>query len=237
MSKLPRVNKPLFELLIPSQKTKVKARPFVVREEKILLMAQQSGIEKEIVLAVKQVINNCIEDPQFNVDSLTTFDLEYMFLKLRARSVNNVIELSYRDNDDNKTYEFTVDLDDVDMSYPENYNDRIQITDEVGIVMKYPSITLLDNAPDNVSPTELVEYLIRSCIDYIYDADTVYPTAEYSETELTDFIDSLDVNTFTKIREFFDSLPKLYYKITYNNANGEEKFIELTTLSDFFTWE
>lgn len=233
---LPKIDKPLFDMKVPSQNRSVKARPFVVKEEKILLTAQQSADEKEIALAIKQVLQNCIQDPAFDVDSLTTFDLEYMFLKLRARSVNNVIEVTYRDNEDNKTYDFTIDLDTVEMMQEKEINNKIQVTDDVGILMRYPSITLLDTAPSNLSPTDLVEFLVRSCIDEIYDSETVYPANECSEEELNEFIDSLDIETFNKIRDFFDSLPRLYHKIEYTNSLGNKRSIELTTLSDFFTW-
>ena len=112
---LPKLDKPIFELEVPSQNRTVKARPFVVKEEKILLTAQQSGQEKDIVLGIKQVLTNCIQDASFDIDSLTTFDLEFMFLKLRSRSVNNIIDVSYRDNEDDKVYDFQIDLDTVEM--------------------------------------------------------------------------------------------------------------------------
>lgn len=233
---LPKIDKPLFDLKVPSLDTSIKARPFVVKEEKILLTAQQSGTEKDIVLAIKQVLQNCIVDPTFDTDTLTTFDLEYMFLKLRARSVSNIIEVSYRDNDDNKVYEFEIDLDTVEMLQDKPTNNKIMINDEVGIVMKFPSVTVLEGVPEEVSATDLVEYLVRSCIDQVFDADEVYLASEQTTEELLEFIDSLDIETFNKIREFFDSLPQLYHKLEYTNSNGDARTIELTTLNDFFTW-
>ena len=233
---LPRIDKPLFDLEVPSQNKTVKARPFVVKEEKILLTAQQSGQEKDIVLAIKQVLANCIQDPTFDLDTLTTFDLEFMFLKLRSRSVNNVIDVSYRDNEDDKVYDFQIDLDTVEMMQPKVINNKIMVNETVGIVMKFPSVTVLETVPDDVKLTDLVEHLVRSCIDTIFDENEVYLASESTEEELSDFVDGLDIETFTKIREFFDSLPSLYYKIEYTNALGNKREIELTTLSDFFTW-
>jgi len=233
---LPKLDKPLFDLEIPSKQTTVKCRPFVVKEEKILLMAQQAGQEKDIVLAIKQVLENCVQDPTFDSDDLTTFDLEYMFLKLRARSVNNVIEVSYRDNEDDKVYDFEIDLDAVEMMKPAEINNKIMVTDTVGIVMKFPSVKVLENTPENTSAPDLVEYLVRSCVDQIFDEEEVYLASESTEAELQEFIEGLDVQTFQKIREFFDSLPSLYHKLEYTNANGNERVIELKTLSDFFTW-
>lgn len=233
---LPKIDKPLFSMLVPSQKREVKFRPFVVKEEKILLIAQQSGQEKDMVRAIKQILTNCVADEKFDVETLTTFDLEYMFLKLRAKSVNNVIEVSYRDVEDDKVYEFNIDLDEVEMLEQGKVDNNIKITDNVGVVMKYPSISVVENVPDDLPAAELVEYLVRSCIDVIYDEDTVYPAKDCTDDELTDFIESLDIETFIKIREFFDNLPRMYYKIEYKNSLGNDRTIELTTLSDFFTW-
>jgi hypothetical protein len=232
---LPKVEKPLFELYVPSMNKSVKARPFVVREEKILLTAQQAGEEKDIILAIKQVLNNCIVD-DFDVDELATFDLEFMFLKLRARSVNNVIEVSYRDNEDEKVYDFQVDLDKVELKMNKDISNIIMVTDTLGIKMKYPSVTIIDSVPDTNDAGEVVEYLIKSCVDQIFDEENVYLSNEYTDEELTDFLDSLDIETFGKIREFFNNLPQMYHKIEYTNKNGNLRTIELTTLSDFFIW-
>jgi len=235
--KLPVIDKPLFDLEIPSQKKTIKSRPFVVKEEKILLTAQQEGEDKAIIQAIKQVLTNCIQDEDFDVDKLATYDLEYMFLKLRARSVNNIIEVSYRDNEDDKVYDIEIDLDKVEMLQrgKEDAN-VIKINDAVGIIMKHPTVTILDNAPKDPTTAELVDYLVVACVDSIYDEDSVYPASDVSKEELLEFLDSLDVETFNKVREFFDSLPQMYHKIEYTNSKGNVREIELTTLSDFFTW-
>jgi len=231
---LPKIDKPIFEITVPSMKREVKFRPFTVKEEKILLVAQQESNEKSIILAIKQVINNCCQEDKFDVDKLATFDLEYLFLKLRARSINNVIEVSYRDNEDDKVYDFEINLDEVEMLQNADASNIISITDTVGIKMKYPSVTIIDDAPTEASAADVVEYLIRKCIDSIYDEESVYPADEYDEKELLEWIDSLDVETFNKIRAFFDNLPQMYYKLEYTNSLGNERTIELSTLSDFF---
>lgn len=233
---LPKIDKPLFEVNIPSQDRKIKVRPFAVREEKILLIAQQSGDDKEIILGIKQVLNNCIAEPNFDIDSLATFDLEYMFLKLRARSISNVINVSYRDNEDDKVYDFEIDLDEVDMLKKTESSNVIKINDNVGIKMKYPSVTIIDSTPSNITAAELVEYLVSHCIDVIYDGDMVYPSSEFTDKELAEWVEQLDIETFNKIRSFFDNLPQMYYAIEYKNSNGNDRVIELTSLSDFFTW-
>lgn len=223
-------------MTIPSQDKVVKFRPFLVKEEKILLIAQQSDTDRDIILAIKQILNNCILDADFDVDSLATFDLEYMFLKLRARSVNNVIEVSYRDLEDDKVYTFEIDLDEVEIQKTETQSNKIKINDEIGMIMKYPSVQTINNIPENATGTDVVEYLVRSCIDKIYDEDNVYIVAEEPEAEVQAFIDNLDVETYDKIRQFFSDLPKMYHKIEYKNSLGNERSIELTSLRDFFTW-
>lgn len=233
---LPKIDKPLFEITIPSTGKASKFRPFLVKEEKILLIAQSSENDKGILTAIKQVINNCAAERGFNVDSLTTFDVEYLFLKLRARSVNNVIEVSYRDLEDNELYKFVIDLDQVEVTKPDTVSTKIQITDDVGIIMKYPSIALVDNIPDSAEASETLDYLIRGCIDQVYDAETVYVIAEQTTEEVADFIDNLDVATFEKIRDFFDNIPKMYHKLEYKNKLGNNREIELQSLRDFFTW-
>ena len=231
---LPKLDQPIFEMLVPSQNKTIRFRPFLVKEEKILLFAQQSENERDIVLAIKQILQNCIVD-KFDVNTLCTFDLEYMFLKLRSKSVNNVVDVSYRDTEDNEVYDFKIDLDEVEIQIPENVSKKIEITDKIGIIMKYPSITLLDSAPENASPLEMVEYLVRSCIDQVYDEEDVYFVAEQPKEEVDAFIDSLDVETYEKIRSFFNQLPRMYYKLEYKNSLGNDRLIEMTSLRDFFT--
>ena len=235
--KLPKIDKPLFDLPMPSKGKSYLSRPFLVKEEKILLMAQQSGEDKDIILAIKQILENCIQDPEFNSKDLATFDIEYMFLKLRAKSVNNVIKVSYVDNEDQNTYDFEIDLDNVEMLQESKVDKNIKLTDTVGIIMKYPSVDIINGLKDDMSPVEVVEYLIRNCIDIIYDEETVYPAGESSADELDEFINSLDIDSFNKIKEFFDSMPKMHYEIKYVNEKGSERTIVLSALSDFFTWE
>jgi hypothetical protein len=231
---LPKIDKPIFELLVPSTDKKLRFRPFTVKEEKILLVAQQDGDDKSIILAIKQVVNNCCQEPGFNVDTLATFDLEYLFLKLRSRSVNNIIEVSYRDSEDDKVYDFEIDLEEVQLVKNDDISKVIQITPEIGIKMKYPSVTIIDDAPTEATAAEVVEYLIRNCIECIYDSENVYPVEDHKAEELNEWLDSLDIEGFGKIRQFFDNLPQMYHKLEYTNSLGNIRTIELTTLNDFF---
>lgn len=234
---LPKISQPIFDVVVPSSKKKIEFRPFLVKEEKILLIAQQGGNDGEIIRAVKQILNNCIITNGFNVDDLTTFDLEFVFLKLRARSVNNIVKLSYRDTEDEEVYDFELDLDKIEITYPEESIDPvIKITDDVGMTMKYPAASITDKMGVFENDVELMTFFIVNCIDTIYDADDVYVASEYSDKEITEFLDGLDVKTFDKIRKFFESMPKLYHKFEYTNKLGSERVIELTNLRDFFMW-
>ena len=234
---LPKISQPIFDMVIPSSKKKVEFRPFLVKEEKILLIAQQGNNDGEIIRAVKQILNNCIITEAFNIDDLTTFDLEYMFLKLRARSVNNIVKLSYRDTEDDEVYDFELDLDKIEITYPDDAADpNIPITDTVGMTMKYPAASITDKMGTFENEVELMTFFIVNCIDTIYDEDEVYVASEYSDKEITEFLDGLDVKTFDKIRKFFESMPKLYHKFEYTNKMDNDRVIELTNLKDFFMW-
>lgn len=233
---LPKISSPLFQIKMPSTGKELTCRPFLVKEEKILLMAQQSGNDKDIVLAIKQIINNCVQDKGFNPDLLTTFDIEYMFVKLRAKSVNNIVNLYYRDNEDNKQYEFSVNLDDVEISMPEKDATKIRVSDEIGIIMKYPTVNDIRDMPEELTYVELQEYMVEKCIDKIYDAEGLYNIEESTPEELEEFIDALPVDAYQSVKNFFDNLPTLTYTIKYKNSLDHEREIELSSLKDFFTW-
>lgn len=233
---LPKLDKPQFTMTVPSQNRSVDFRPFLVKEEKILLLAQQAEDDKDIVKALTQILNNCITTPDFDVTRLTTFDLEYMFLKLRAKSVNNIVELRYQDVEDEKIYTVKVDLDEVEIIRTPEHTNKIEITETIGIIMKYPSVTIADGIPDGADQLQIMDYLIKSCIDKIYDAETVYSTLDVSDEELTAFLDDLDVQTYDKIRQFFQTMPRMAHEISYTNSNGAVRTIELSGIRDFFTW-
>ena len=231
---LPTIEQPIFEMKIPSTGKNVKFRPFLVREEKILLIAQQGGNDKDVIRAIKQILSACLID-NIDVDQLATFDLEYMFLKLRARSVNNIVKLAYRDTEDDKVYDFEIDLDQIEIEV-KPINNKIKVNDEIGIIMKYPAASITDELGEYDNEVDLLLFFVRKCIDQIFDSENVYPANESTEEEINQFIDSLNVQTFEKIREFFDSIPTLSHTLKYTNSNDNERVIELNNLKDFFMW-
>ena len=232
---LPKIEHPIFDILIPSTKKNFKFRPFLVKEEKILLMAKTGADASGILAAIKQIVNNCCVEENFNVDKLAIFDLEYVFLKLRANSVGNVIKVSFKDNEDNRDYPFEVDLGNVNIVYPKNVSNQIVIDESIGLIMKYPDASLYDDKDFlNLGEEVLFELIVR-CVDKIYQADQMFDPKNYSKEELSDFIDSLGVKAFEQIQAFLNDAPSMIYTITYKNSLGNERKIELKTLSDFFT--
>lgn len=234
MSNLPKIEYPVHKIKIPSLKKDFPFRPFLVKEEKLLLMAKESQNAADILSAIKQIVNNCCLDQKFEVNKLAIFDLEYIFLKLRAISVNNKINVSYKDNEDNKIYEFDIDLDKVKIVHPEKTENDIKITNNSGIIMKYPSAALYDDEEFlNATKEHMFELIIR-CIDSIYYEDQVYQGSDYKKQDLEEFLDNLNIKVFEKIQKFLLSVPKLEYKIQYKNSLNHDREIMLNSLNDFF---
>ena len=206
---LPKIDQPLFDVIVPSSGKKILFRPFLVKEEKILLISQQGGEDTDVIRAIKQILRLCVQDEDFNVDNLTTFDLEYLFLKLRAKSVNNIVKLSYRDNEDDKVYDFELNLDSIEVEMPEGVDSTIKLSDTISMIMKYPSASITDKITQFDNEVDLMTFFIINCIDTILTDEEIYPASEYSDKELEEFIDQLPVNSFEKIREFFEKMPKL----------------------------
>ena len=236
MSILPKIDYPIYTIEIPSTKQKARFRPFLVKEEKLLLMAKESENSADILTAVKQIVNNCAIDPNFDVDKLAVFDLELIFIKLRAFSVDNVIKVAYKDLEDEKIYNFDINLDEVSLIFPEKSEKNIKITEKSGILMKYPSSTLYDDKDFlNLQKNYLFELILR-CIDSVYYEDQVFDAKNYKKEELEEFLENLDIKTFDQIQTFLLDTPKIYHKIEYKNSLGNDRTIEYSSLNDFFMW-
>jgi len=232
---LPAIQHPTFSLVLPSTKQQIHFRPFLVKEEKILLVAQSSGDQSDIVRAIKQVVASCIVDPGIDVNRFTTFDLEYFFIKLRARSVQNIINLSYKDAEDEKIYEVSINLDEVEVTEQQDVPNTLAITDEMGIVLKYPQLDIMSSVEKITDVVEFNFMIMQACIDSVYDNDKVYKTSEFTREEVQNFLDSLDVKTYQGIQKFIEAMPRLEHTVSYTNSNGKEVSITLKTLTDFFT--
>lgn len=230
---LPKINYPIFEVVIPSSQQKIKMRPFLVKEEKILLTAQTTGNSRDVVLAIKQVVNNCLLD-DIDVEKLATFDLEYLFIKLRGRSINNIIDVTYRDPDDEEDYKLQIDLDKVEIVNSPDHNPNIKIGEHMGLVLRYPKTDMLKAVEAATSEVDLYFEVIKYCIDKVYDENEVYDTKDYTDEELSEFVTTLDVTTFKEIQKFLETMPKLHYETSYTNSAGAVKKVVLQNLNDFF---
>lgn len=232
---LPKTSHPMFDIEVPSTKKKVKMRPMLVKEEKLLLMAKTTDDPIEIMNSIKQVVNNCLID-NVDIDKFSTFDIEYMFIKLRAISINNMTKVSVNDFDDKETYEFDVELDKVQVLFPEGINNKIELDDGSVIMMRYPSSKLYsDEGLRDKIAYELDDYLIRKCIDKIYEGDTVFNAADATDEELIAYVDDLQINPYNEMRSFVKNVPKLNYVIEYKDKSGNMKKVVMSKLTDFFT--
>lgn len=223
---LPKISQPLFEVTIPSTGQKTTYRPFTVKEEKILLIAQESKDINQIILALNQLISACVFD--VDVDKLATFDIEYLFIKLRATSVNNEAEFAIEDPDTGEEINLTLDLNDMKIHRDENHSPKIKLDEGVYILMRYPRIDVLRSLEhvkeDKTSAGQqaLFEIMV-DCIDKIVDGEDVYDLKDFSEEEVNEFLDSLTLSHVNMIKTFFETMPVLRYEMPYKLQDGTEK--------------
>ena len=232
---LPQLDVPIFELTLPLSQKTIKYRPFLVKEEKVMLIAQETGDRNSLINALIQIVNNCVID-DINVEDLPMVELEYLFLQLRAKSVDNVQKINLRDREDDKVYELEVNLDDVKIVGLETKIDKkIDLTDEIGVVMRLPNVKRMV-ALETLSDDEVQNgiEIFKACIEKIYDKDNVYEMSDHSKQELDEFVESMSSQHFQKIQDFFSSLPKLSYELKYTNSNKKEVTYKLEGLADFF---
>jgi hypothetical protein len=230
---LPVIKHPTYKITIPSTKKEVNIRPFTVQEEKILLMAKSSENTQDIVSAVKQVIRNCIVEP-VDVDAMATFDIEYIFIKLRAKSVGEIVDLEYTDPETEDVIKFKINLDDVEVKYNPEHTNKINVFDDVGIVMRYPTLEEIEKVESSSEKSEEAAFkMLMKCIETIYDQNNVY--SDYSEKELSDFVDSLPMESMNKVKQFFDTMPSVEHEVNLKNKQGKNKTITLKGITSFFT--
>jgi hypothetical protein len=235
---LPKIQYPTFTVTIPSTQKKETFRLMLVKEEKILMIAKQSGEVAEITGAIKQIINLCAVSEKFDVNKLAIFDLEYLFLKIRENSVENTVTLAIIDDEDSKEYQVKIDLAEVAVRFPEEgITTKIAINDKSGIIMRYPPASLYDDKEYlAMDPNDSYSYLVTKCIDKMYDETEVFEADLYKAEELKEWFDNLDLKTSAKIREFLENMPSMSYDVKYTNSLGTEKTIALRTITDFFTF-
>jgi hypothetical protein len=243
---LPTIAVPQYELEIPSSKLKVKYRPFLVKEEKILLLALESEVEKNIINAIKNIIENCIYG-EVNVAEMPTFDLEYIFLQLRAKSKGEVIDLKYECPKCKTELEVHINTDELKVNFQDGHTKKIELDTNLGVVMKYPTVDIQNDIiitgedGEKTSQVEGIFTMVTKCIDYIYDEQNTYPLKDHTEKEVDDFINSLTDVHFQKISKFFDTMPTLKHDIQLkctkkkkNKVCSYQETITLSGLQSFF---
>ena len=237
---LPKVSTPVFELDLISSNKKIKYRPFLVKEEKSLLIALESGEEKTILNTLKNVLKSCVIS-RVKIDELPSFDLEFLFLNIRGKSVGESVELLVTCEDDGETQvPLTIQMSDIKLDIPDEHTDTIDLGDDLHLKMKYPSFSQF--AENNFFPSKVKDDLLDKafgnvvdCIDQIYNSDEAWSGSDCTKKELIDFIEQLSSSQFQKIEKFFTSMPKLVYKTTVTNPNTKkDNKIVIEGLSNFF---
>jgi hypothetical protein len=231
---LPKLSTPLFEVKLPSTGKKIHYRPFTVKEEKVLLIARESEDIDQAILAMKQIINNCV--PDLDVEKLPTFDLEFLLLNIRARSVNNVISFKIKDPETSEEVDLDVDINDINVYFDKAHSKKIQLEDGMVLLMKYPNINMLKEIVEAAGgkSSEKMFKLMASCFDTLSTQEEVYKMSEYSEQEIEEFVDSMSSKNLSDIKQFFDTMPVLKYEKKYRTSDGKEKTFVMQGTETFF---
>jgi hypothetical protein len=233
---LPQVSLPTYELEVPSTGKKIKYRPFVVKEEKILLLALESGDDKQIEDAVRTLLKNCIQS-RVKLEDLAIFDLEYIFLNIRAVSVGEVVEMLLTCEDDGETQiRYNLNLTEVQVSKPEGHDSKIMLSDTMGVIMKYPSFEEFVKVSiiGKDTSSEVIDIMAR-CVDQIFDGEDVYDSSTTSKKEFVQFIEGLTNKQFEDVQSFFSEMPQLKHEIKLKNPNtGVDNEFVIQGLTNFF---
>ena len=233
---LPIVETPRYECTLASQDMQVQYRPFLVKEEKILLMAMEGEEQNEMVNAMKQIISNCIIE-EINVDVLPLFDLEFIFLNLRSKSVGAESVVGIACPNCNTTNQFEINLDEIEISKTEEHTKEIHLTDSVGITMKYPTVDVLKgvNISEETVDVENTMLMVESCVETLWEGDATYDMSDYTKNERQEFFDNLTQSQFAEIQSFFETMPKLSHDIQYSCSNCDyNDTMTLEGLQNFF---
>ena len=234
---LPKINTPTYELVVPSTDEKVKFRPFLVKEEKVLMMALESKDNTEIIRAVKDIVRTCTFD-SVDISNRPMFDMEYIFLQIRSKSVGEVSKIKILAPDDKETYVDTeIDLTKVNVEIGEGHSPKIDLGDGMGLLMKYPTIDSFDAGGIAEITAENMLDIIADCISQITedDGETVYETKDQTKKEVIEFIEQMNTKQFQDVQQFFDTMPKLKHTIKVKNPKTKvESEVTLNGLADFF---
>ena len=230
---LPKIDLPIFETVLLSTDEKIKFRPYTVKEEKILLVAQEAKDPLQEILAMKQVINNCLIDK--DVSDLAMFDLEYMHIVLRSKSVDNNVAFAVKDPDTDETVRLELDLDKVKLVKKEDHTNEIKLNADYMLYLRYPTIDAFVKIAEMSATDPLVSYFVMiNCLDKIASEDEVFYFKDYSAEDIDKFMEDLGGDVISKIQRFFETMPKIRHEMKYTNKNGDEKTFVVEGLRSFF---
>ncbi|MAR77713.1 MAG: baseplate protein [Gammaproteobacteria bacterium] len=238
---LPKISTPTYELVLPSTNKKVKYRPFLVKEEKILIMALESEDQKQITNAIKTVLADCILTRGIKVDKMATFDIEYLFLNVRGKSVGETVEVNVTCPDDGKTtVEMEIDIDSIKIQKDPNHSNIIKLDNDLSIQMNYPSLNQFIETNFDLSDTknqvDQSLHVIMSCINQVYNSEESWSAAECTKKELKDFVESMNSKQFKEVETFFETMPKLSHKVKVTNPETKvESEVVIEGLASFFS--
>ena len=239
---LPKIATPTYELILPSNKKTITYRPFLVKEEKVLILAMEGGESSEITRAVKTVLKDCILTRGIKIESLPSFDIEYLFLNIRAKSVGEAVELLVTCPDDGVTQvDCTVDIREIEVKFPEEHTSEIKVDDQIVLKMKYPSLQeFIDNnfnfeTNDSRETIDRSFDIVASCVDMVYTKDESWSASDVTKKELVEWLQTFDSSQFKQVENFFNTMPKLTHTMTVTNpVTGKDNEIVLEGLSSFF---
>ena len=237
---LPKINTPTYELTLPSNNKKIKYRPFLVREEKILILALESSDAKQISSSIVEIMSDCIETKNVDITKLPSFDIEYLFLNIRAKSVGETVDVIITCPDDNKTtVEATINIDDIKVKKTKGHKNVVKLDDTYSMKLKYPSMQqFIDANFDSEQELNSVSQslqMLSTCIDMIYDNEESWDAADNSPEELNEFIEQLNTKQFKEVESFFETMPKLEHIVEVTNPKtGKASKVKLEGLASFF---
>ena len=234
---LPKLNTPTYELEVPSTDERISYRPFLVKEEKILLMAMESGKNEDIVNAVKQIVSECTFN-KLKVGTMPMFDIEYIFLNIRAKSIGEVSKLKLLCPDDKETYaDVEINLEKVQVQVGDNHTNKIELTDDMGMIMTYPTIdSFSQSGLQSINASNMTD-IIGSCILQIYEngGEKLYEAKDQTQQELKEFVEQMNTKQFQEVQKFFDTMPKLKHNVKVKNPKTKKTSeVTLQGLNDFF---
>lgn len=233
---LPKIDLPIYQCELPSTGKKIRFRPFSVKEEKILLIAKESDDPDQMMMSIRQVLNNCLIDTK--IETLASFDIEYLLVQIRSKSVDNKTSFEIKDPDTDETISLELDLTKVILQRNQEHTNKIKVSEEYTLFLKYPTIEsvseLASSLDDKKTAIDSTYTTMSSCLDKLASNNEVYNFKDFTQKEIEEFLESLPADTIKEIKKFFDTMPKVRHEMRYKNSKGDEKVFVIEGTRSFF---